>query len=193
MKKRYTSKRRYGTRKRRIYKKSKGAKTARRMQKAALSFVKKRYTLVLPLKVNDGSGGVSFSISHIGGVNSNAPTSNETITLAQCNPDNQLTTDMGAYQFFRITGIAFKLLFPEGTDPANTAVQWSMGYSSSQILAPNLDFSKLQTLATYQTSSCDSGRPVSRYFKTAGTLARLGIDWCDTREINKFNPTLPAN
>jgi hypothetical protein len=42
------------------------------------------------------------------------------------------------------------------------------------------------------TSSCSATRPISRYFKTGGTLARLGIDWCDTREITDFGINPPT-
>lgn len=144
MKKRYTSKRRYGTRKRRIYKKKTlAAKTARRMQAKSLSFVKKRYTAVFPLKITTGLDSLAVTISHIGGVNTNGAVSADTFTLGAVNPDNQTKTDMDSYQFFRITGVAFKIFFPEGTDTANTAVQWSMGYSSSQVIKPTIQFDRL--------------------------------------------------
>jgi len=42
------------------------------------------------------------------------------------------------------------------------------------------------------TSSCSATRPISRYFKTGGTLARLGIDWCDTSEIADFGSNPPT-
>lgn len=88
MKKRYTSKRRYGTRKRRIYKKKTlAAKSARRMQAKSLSFVKKRYTAVFPLKISTGLDSLAVTISHIGGVNTNGAVSADTFTLGAVNPD----------------------------------------------------------------------------------------------------------
>jgi len=33
-----------------------------------------------------------------------------------------LTDQMKLYQFFKITGVAFKLFFPEGTDAGSTPV-----------------------------------------------------------------------
>lgn len=94
---------------------------------------------------------------------------------------------MKAYQYFKITGVSYKIFWPEGTDLDNTPVQWAMGYSSNLILRPDLTFTQLQSLQNYQTSSCDSSKPVSRYFKTSGTLKRLGIDWCATDEIDEFS------
>lgn len=101
--------------------------------------------------------------------------------------------DMGQYQFFRITGVAFKLFFPEGTTPESTPVQWSLAYSANKVLNPNLTAAPLQTLATYQTSGCSARQPVKRYFRTATTLKRLGIDWCSTDEYVQFgaNPPIP--
>lgn len=63
-----------------------------------------------------------------------------------------------------------------------------MGYSSNQIIKPDVGFERLQSLATYQTSSCDSSKPVSRYFKTLGTLRRLGIEWANTAEFDDWQP-----
>jgi len=73
---------------------------------------------------------------------------------------------MAAYQYFRITGVAFKLFFPEGTIPEATPVQWSMGYSNNLIIRPNIPTARLQTLASYNTSSCSASKPISRYFRT---------------------------
>jgi hypothetical protein len=56
---------------------------------------------------------------------------------------------MELYQFFKITGVAFKIFFPEGTEASKTPVQWSMGYSNSEVLYPPIDPERLQTLATY--------------------------------------------
>lgn len=72
---------------------------------------------------------------------------------------------MRAYQYFRITGMAFKVFFPEGTTPAATPVQWSMGYSNNLVLNPAIPVGRLQTLASYNTSSCSAKTPINRYFK----------------------------
>jgi len=61
-----------------------------------------------------------------------------------------------------------------------------MGYSQNKIIAPSLPFDRLQTLQSYNTSSCDSSKPISRYFKTGMALKRLGIEWCDTAELPSF-------
>lgn len=53
---------------------------------------------------------------------------------------------MELYQFFKISGVAFKLFFPEGTDPTSTPVQWALGYSSNQVIKPTVAFERLQTL-----------------------------------------------
>lgn len=111
MKKRYVKKRR-STPRRRTYKRR---STQNRMQRAAYSVVNKKYTFVTPLKVGVGKDNVGFTISHVGGKNSTNP--GNTITLTNADPDTMLTKDSTAYQFFRITGVAFKLFFPEGTTP----------------------------------------------------------------------------
>ncbi len=99
------------------------------MQNRALSYVKKKYTVVVPLKLAAGDGSAEATISHIGGKNAALPSG--TLTLTNCNPDNMLVDQMKLYQFFKITGVAFKLFFPEGTSPESTPVQWSMAYSSN--------------------------------------------------------------
>lgn len=180
-------------RRRRAFKKrrSVGAKIARSMQNKALSYVKKKYTAVQPIKIAGTAGAAFLTVSHIGGVNTNSPTIDDTVTIKDCNPDGMLDSDMKLYQFFRITGVSIKIFWPEGTDVNNTPVQWSMAYSSNLIIKPDVAFERLQSLQTYMTSSCDSSKPVSRYFKTAGSLKRLGIDWSPTSEINLFKPTAP--
>lgn len=101
--------------------------------------------------------------------------------------------DMRAYQFAKITGVAFKMFFPEGTTPEATPVQWSLGYSANQILNPNLGYGPLQTLATFQTSGCSARTPIKRYFRTGTTLKRLGIEWFPTADYPSFgaNPPIP--
>ncbi len=99
---------------------------------------------------------------------------------------------MNLYQFFRITGVAFKIFFPEGTDPGSTPVQWAMGFSSNQVIKPDVPFDRLQTLQTYQTSSCSAKTPISRFFRTAQSLKRLGVDWSDTAQYATFGSTPPS-
>ncbi len=84
--------------KRRFFKrrpKSKPARAGRKMQRMSMSFVKKKYTTVLPLKVDAGNQSVEFTISHIGGRNVTTPTSTRVITEA--NPDGMLISDMALY------------------------------------------------------------------------------------------------
>lgn len=101
------------------------------------------------------------------------------------------TLDMEAYQFFKITGVSYKLFWPEGTTPDSTPVQWSLGYSANNVLNPGLGFGPFQTLANFQTSGCSASRPVKRYFKTATTLKRLGIEWANTSEYAAFGADPP--
>ncbi len=65
-------------RKRRTFKRkprSKSARSGRKMQRMAMSFVKKKYTTVIPLRVAAGNASVEFTISHIGGRNITTPAS----------------------------------------------------------------------------------------------------------------------
>lgn len=62
------------------------------MQRAAYSYVKKKYTTVIPLTAEVGSDVVAGTISHIGGRNTTDPTN--TSTLAVANPDFMLDQDM---------------------------------------------------------------------------------------------------
>lgn len=189
--------RKYATRKRRSTPRRKRIvrrrRTMNRMQKAAYSYVKKKYTTVQPLIAGIGENSVSGTISHIGGRNSTTPS--QTVTLAEADPDGMLTQDMENYQFFKITGVAYKLFFPEGTTPAATPVQWSLAYSASKCLNPALAFGPYQSMATFQTSSCSARTAVKRYFNTATTLKRLGIEWCNTDELRAglfdVNPPVP--
>ncbi len=138
--------------------------------------------------------GVDFfnqTISHFGGRNSTLPL--DTVTLFDINPDGMASSDMRLYQYFRITGMAFKVFFPEGTTPAATPVQWSMGYSNNLVLNPSIPTDRLQTLASYNTSSCSAKAPISRYFRLMKAQKRLGIEWCNTTEYGQFgaNPPVP--
>ncbi len=75
--------------------KSKAARSGRRMQRMAMSFVKKKYTTVVPLRVAAGNASVEFTISHIGGRNVTTPGSTQVINDA--NPDGMLINDMLLY------------------------------------------------------------------------------------------------
>ncbi len=120
----YHSRRRFPMRRRRSG--GVAGKFARGMQNRALTYVKKRYTKVFTMDVIGGAapGGGERSwertISHVHNRNSNATDPNATITLFDVDQDSQLSTDMDLYQYAKITGVAFKLLFPEGTTPEST-------------------------------------------------------------------------
>lgn len=120
MRKTYRSKRRYGIKKRRYTKKTAGRKIGRSMQQKSYSYVRKKYTVVQPITAIANSDLAFATISHFGGKNSTNPLS--TVTLNNADPDGMTTRDMASYQYFRITGMAFKLFFPEGTTPEATPV-----------------------------------------------------------------------
>ena len=185
MAKRFTRKRTF---RKRVTKRR--GKSMNRMQKAAYSYVKKKYTVVFPITALAGQAVAEATISHVGGRNNTTPAN--TVTLTGANPDGMAQIDMDAYQFFKITGVSYKLFFPEGTTPEATPVQWSLGYSSNNVINPNLGFGPFQTLANFQTSSCTASRAVKRYFKTPTTLKRLGIEWCNTDEYLNFGVTPPV-
>ncbi len=165
-------------------------KQMNRMQRTALSYVRKKYTVVLPLIAQEGQNAIAGTISHIGGRNGSNPS--DTITLTSANPDNMASEDMSLYQYFKISGVGYKLFFPEGTTPQATPVQWSLAYSANNVLNPALTAGPFQSLATFQTSSCSAKNPVKRYFNTASTLKRLGIEWCNTDEYSSFGNTPPS-
>lgn len=119
MKKRYTYRKKRTTR-RRYKRKTKGGKIGKRMQRQSLSFVQKKYTFVQPVNVLAGEDSAALTISHIGGKNNAEPA--QTITLFDANPDNMLADQMRLYQFFKISGVAFKIFFPEGTSVGATPV-----------------------------------------------------------------------
>lgn len=189
MKKRYTSKKRYGH-KRRYKKKTKGARIGKSMQNKSYSYIAKKYTAVQPLTAVALSDNTQLTISHFSGKNTTNPI--PTVTLFNVDPDGMTTRDMESYQYFRITGMAFKLFFPEGTTPAATPVQWSMGYSNNLVLDPQLPTDRLQTLASYNTSSCSAKAPVSRYFRLLKAQKRLGVEWCNTSEFANFGANPPV-
>lgn len=112
-------------RRRRMYRRkrrSTAQKIGRSMQNKSLSYIRKKYTAVTPIRMGAGTNEISLTISHIGGCNTNVTDPNLTVVLANCNPDGLLDTDMKSYQFFRITGVSYKLFWPEGTDLDNTPV-----------------------------------------------------------------------
>lgn len=80
-----------------IKKRSAARRYARAMQNKSLSYVKKKYTNVTPLKIAGTTAVVAQTISHVGGVNTNSPTIQSTITLKDCDPDGALTQDMELY------------------------------------------------------------------------------------------------
>lgn len=112
------SKKRISRRRKRTTKRSGPA--ARRQQKAASTWIRKKYTKVFLMQVEAGSDVFETTISLIGSKNSSAP--GDTITIADVNQDNQLKTDMGLYQFFRIRGVSLKMIFPMPTDVKNSPV-----------------------------------------------------------------------
>ncbi len=67
-----------------------------------------------------GVDAANVTISHIGGKNSTNPTT--TFSLKDADPDGMTTSDMKLYQFFKISGVAFKLFWPEGTSAQDTPV-----------------------------------------------------------------------
>lgn len=99
---------------------------------------------------------------------------------------------MDLYQFAKITGVGIKMFFPEGTDATKTPVQWSMAYSASEVLYPRIVAERLQSLSTYQTSSCSARVPISRFFRTGAALARLGIQWFPTEQYLDFGQAAPS-
>lgn len=104
------------------------------MQTQSLTYVRKRYCKTFTLDAGTGSDRSTVTISHIGGKNSADP--GNTLTLASVDQDAQLTSDMRLYQFAKITGVAWKLIFPPPTTLDATPVQWSTGYSNNAIIFP---------------------------------------------------------
>jgi len=76
-----TYKRKRTTRKR----KTKGARIAKKMQDAASTYVKQKYTRVFPIIIPAGGEVAQTTISHIGG--KNVSESAATLSLTDCNPD----------------------------------------------------------------------------------------------------------
>ncbi len=138
-----------------------------------MTWIRKKYTRVFTMDCEAGSDVWEQTVSLIGGRNSTGPA--DTVTLFDTNQDNQLRSDMELYQFFRIRGVALKMFFPMPTDVASSPVQWTCAYSQNEIMLPQIIPARVQTLATYQTGSCNQNKPISRYYNTATTLRRFGI------------------
>lgn len=98
---------------------------------------------------------------------------------------------MRLYQFFRIRGVAIKLFFPMPTTANASPVQWVTTYSANQVLLPALPPDRAQTLATYQTGSCNQNTPISRFYNTAKTYKRFGIQYCDTSQYAVWDNGVP--
>jgi len=116
--KRYTSRRRKRAPRRKRTFKTKSARIGKSIQKSSYSYVKKKYTAVIPMKIALGRDRFEATVSHIGGKNATNPAG--TITLTSANPDGMANRDMESYQYFKITGVGIKIFFPEGTTPAAT-------------------------------------------------------------------------
>lgn len=177
---RYTKRRTTFRRKR----KSTAKKFGSRQQFQASTYIRKRYTKVFILQARLNGEVAQTTVSLIGA--KNASDTAGTITLFDVNQDNQLGSDMDLYQFFKIRGVACKLFFPMPTDVASSPIQWALGYSASDVIKPTLAADKLQTLATYQTGSCNQNTAITRYYNTSAALKRLGIEYASTEEFNAF-------
>lgn len=67
--KRYTSRRRKRAPRRKRTFKTKGAKIGKSIQKSSYSYVKKKYTAVIPMRMAQGRDRFETTISHVGGKN----------------------------------------------------------------------------------------------------------------------------
>lgn len=126
----------YVPRRKKSYRKG-SSRGARKQQKAAMTWIRKKYTKVFVMEVPADEIAYERTISLIGG--KNTQNDGDTITLFDVNQDNQLRTDMTLYQFFRIRGVAIKMFFPMPTDVASSPVQWTCAYSANEILAPKIE------------------------------------------------------
>lgn len=143
--KRFSRKKKSFGRRKRTTKRS--SKFARRQQKASMTWIRKKYTRVFTMTAPAASDVYAQTISLIGGRNANDPAN--TITLFDVNQDAQLTSDMRLYQFFRIRGVAIKMLFPMPTDVSSSPVQWTCAYSANEVMLPSIVPGRVQTLATF--------------------------------------------
>jgi len=99
----------------------KSSKGARRQQRAANTVIRKKYTKVFLMDVEDGSEVYEATVSLIGGRNSSG-VPDDSITLGDVNQDSQLRNDMELYQFFKISGVSVKMFFPMPTDVQSSPV-----------------------------------------------------------------------
>lgn len=171
VKRSYSYKKKRPMRRRRTTKGS--SKYAKRQQNSAMTWIRKKYQKVITMEIPAGSDVWQKTVSLIGSKNSTSPA--DTYTVSEVNNDAQLGRDVGLYQFFRIRGVAIKMLFPMPTNVDSSPVQWSIGYSMNEVLYPQIQPERLQTLATYQTGSCNQNKPISRFYNTAKTYRRFGI------------------
>ena len=93
-------KRRSFGRKKRSFRRRKGfrkgsSRPAKKQQRAAMTWIRKKYTRVFTMDAEAGSDVWEQTVSLIGGRNATAPA--DTVTLTDVNQDNQLRTDMGLY------------------------------------------------------------------------------------------------
>jgi len=79
------------------------------------------------------------------------------------------------------------MFFPMPTTAAASPAQWTIAYSMSDILQPALPVDRIQTMSTYQTGPCSQEKSISRYYNTANTYRRFGIQYCSTDEFADFN------
>lgn len=93
---------------------------------------------------------------------------------------------MKNYQYFRITGVSYKLIFPPGTEASATALSWEMAYSPSDIIFPQLSLDKLRALTSYNTGGCSNKYPISRFFSCSPAMKALGIYWSNTDQFPSF-------
>lgn len=93
VKRSFSFKRKRTFRRKRTTKRS--SKPARRQQKSAMTWIRKRYTKVFEMRVPSGGNAFQATISLIGGKNSNDLA--KSISLNDVDQDNQLTNDMSLY------------------------------------------------------------------------------------------------
>jgi hypothetical protein len=93
--KRYTSRRRKRAPRRKRSFKTKAAKIGKSIQKSSYSYVKKKYTAVIPMQLAAGRDRYELTVSHVGG--KNATNTAQTISLTNADPDGMATRDMKSY------------------------------------------------------------------------------------------------
>lgn len=137
-------------------------------QKKSYAYIRKRYTRVFTGFLAPGESSVTFSVSHIGANNSlygspSMPSYSLPFMDAGANANNNNTSvldrDMTLYQYFKITGCAWKVILPNNTPTAvasaasandiSGVTNWECGYSMNEVFDPNYTSQNLQALATY--------------------------------------------